>query len=74
MRLRTITNRYNRFPLSAQELAGPDLIVATKTDPTDPWGVESLAHVKAECQPLGGKSVGTYQLFSCPPAALVFSK
>jgi len=72
--LRTITNRYNRFPLSAEELAAPAIIVATKTDPTDPWGQDSLSHVQAECTALAGKRVGTYQLFSCPPSALVFNK
>ncbi|MDO9484479.1 MAG: hypothetical protein Q7K25_00235 [Actinomycetota bacterium] len=74
MRLRTITNRYNRFPLTAEELAGPDLIVATKTVGPDPWALESLTHVKAKCKALPGKSVGAYQLFSCPPQALVFNK
>ncbi|MDP2013123.1 MAG: hypothetical protein Q8L05_02745, partial [Actinomycetota bacterium] len=74
MRLRTITNRYNRFPLTSAELAGPDLIVATKTDGTDPWAIESLAHVKAECKRLPAKTIGAYQLFSCPPQALVFNK
>lgn len=74
MRLRTITNRYNRFPLTAQELAGPDLVVATKTDPTDPWGQESVQHVRAQCTQLPGKLVESYQLFRCPFAALVFDQ
>jgi len=74
MRLRTITNRYNRFPLTTAELAGAELIVATRTDPTDDWGRESLAVVRTQCKELPGKGAGSYQLFSCPPKALVFNK
>ncbi|MHB1065966.1 MAG: hypothetical protein ACYC2Z_00845 [Candidatus Nanopelagicales bacterium] len=73
-RLRTITNHYNRFPLSEQELQQPSVVVAANAEPTDPWGQEAWDQVVQNCTPLPVDRVSTYQLFTCPPAALAFDR
>ena len=75
--LRTITNRYNRFPLTPQELDSGSLTIAIHEQPTEDWGVESLEHVQRECMPLSNSSLpelDDFLLFECPPSALVFNR
>jgi hypothetical protein len=75
--LRTITNRYNRFPLTQQELDGGPLSVAINKQPSEDWGIESLDHVQRECTPVPDSSLpalGDFLLFECPPSALVFNR
>ncbi|MDD2857617.1 MAG: hypothetical protein PHU75_02985, partial [Candidatus Nanopelagicales bacterium] len=74
MRLRTLTNHYNRFPLTAQELAQRSITVAVDTTPTDPWGEEAVATVQQACTALPAARVGSYHLFACPPKALAFNR
>lgn len=74
MQLRTLTNHYNRFPLTADELAQPAIAVAVNTAPTDPWGREAVATVQQACTAKPGARVGTYQVFTCPPAAVDFHR
>jgi hypothetical protein len=48
-RLRTISSTYNRFP--AQEGEFGDVVrLAVNTEPTDPWGTESLQRVQEQCE------------------------
>ena len=74
MRLRTLTNHYNRFPLTAAELSGTSIMVAVNTAPTDPWGTEALATVEQDCAAVPGALVGAYQVFTCPPKAIDFHR
>lgn len=71
--LRTITLRYNRFPLSEFELERDSLIVAINLRPTDEWGLESLKLLRSDCVPvLVSTSAPTYPfgLFECSPKVL----
>jgi len=75
--LRTITNRYNRFPLTPQELDSGPLRIAINKDPVEEWGIESLEHVQRQCTPAGESSLPVLEgflLFECPPSALVFNR
>jgi len=77
MNLRTITNKYNRFPLTPAELQRESVPVAVNTTPSDPWGEESLEAVESSCAPRSETvldSVGVFQIFDCPPAAVDFKK
>lgn len=72
MELRTLTNRYNRFPLTSDESAKPRITVAVNTAATDEWGTEALATVEGRCELTGvGGGADAYRLFSCPPGVLV---
>lgn len=73
-RLRTLTNHYNRFPLTDEELKGDNLLVAVNTEPTDPWGHEALAAVKRACVSKDDAMAGSYGLYSCSAHALVFNQ
>lgn len=73
MELRTLTNRYNRFPLADEEVAQPSITVAVNTAPTDEWGTEALATVEDRCEPTA-VGVASYRLFSCPPGVLVTTR
>jgi hypothetical protein len=71
--LRTVTNHYNRFPLTDEEAAQGSLTVAVETAPIDSWGKEALARVQASCTPVGGEpdpKLGTFAIFTCPSAVL----
>lgn len=75
--LRTITNRYNRFPLTPQELDAGPLAIAIKKYPREDWGIESLEHVQRECAPAQDSllpELDDFLLFECPPSALVFNR
>ncbi len=77
MNLRTITNKYNRFPLTPVELQRESIPVAVNTTPSDPWGEESLEAVESKCVPRSdtvSDSVGVFQIFDCPPSAVDFNK
>jgi type II secretory pathway pseudopilin PulG len=73
-KLRAISSTYNRFPLSRSERAsGRSVGVAVNNKPTDPWGVESLARLRSECN--GLKSVVKtekyeWAIFDCPIKSL----
>jgi hypothetical protein len=69
-RLRTLTNRYNRFPLTHEELTQPRVTVAVNTAPTDEWGKEALAEVTSVCGAATAQ-VGAYSVVACPPSVLV---
>ena len=47
--LRTITNTYNRFPLSERE-SDSMLRVAVRSDPTDDWGKQALDQMNSVCE------------------------
>ena len=71
--LRTVTNHYNRFPLTEAEAAQGDLTVAVETAPIDSWGKEALIRVQASCTLVGGEpdpKLGTFAIFTCPSAVL----
>ena len=71
--LRTITSRYNRYPLTSEELAGSSLVVAVDATPTEPWGDESLDLVLSECQPRPEAlttAVGPFVIADCDPHVL----
>jgi hypothetical protein len=71
--LRTVTNHYNRFPLTDEEAAQGSLTVAVETAPIDSWGKEALARVRASCTPVSGEpdpKLGTFAIFTCPSAVL----
>ena len=73
--LRTITNHYNRFPLSPEEKERGQLRVAVNTNPNDPWGREALQTVLDLCQPLTttySNTLGGYGIFRCPSSAMEF--
>jgi len=75
MSLRTITYKYNRFPLTPAELERESVPVAINTTPSDPWGEESLQAARSGCTPRSetvSDSVGVFQIFDCPPAAVDF--
>lgn len=75
--LRTITNHYNRFPLTPAEQALSTVTVGVNARPTDPWGEEAVQTVTAACTPTRSSSAadrGPFELFTCPPAALVFNR
>lgn len=74
-KLRTITNHYNRFPLSKEELNGKRLTVAVNSKPTDDWGKEALESMKNSCNEKGTYNISSglnYAKFSCSPKALRF--
>ena len=73
--LRTITNKYNRFPLTPAELERESIPVAINTTPSDPWGEESLVAAQSGCTPRSetvSDSVGVFQIFDCLPTAVDF--
>ena len=78
-KLRTITNHYNRFPLTSEEENKGEVTVAVNSAPTDPWGDEALQTVLASCEP-DSKSksesagVAGYQIFTCPTSLLMGQK
>jgi len=72
--LRTLTNRYNRFPLTESELKLDAVRIAINGSPTDEWGDESLAHVQKECSLSVVPAVDNFEVWECPPGALVFNK
>ncbi len=77
MNLRTITNRFNRFPLTPTELQRGSIPVAVNTTPSDPWGEESLEAIESDCAPRSetvSDSVGVFQIFDCPPTAVDLNK
>ncbi|CAB4936565.1 MAG: hypothetical protein F2836_04975 [Actinobacteria bacterium] len=72
-RLRTITNRYNRFPLTADELSRGQITVAVDMAPKDAWGVDALAVAQSSCTKataVSDAAIGSYAIFECPPMAL----
>lgn len=76
-RLRTITNHYNRFPLTEAERQAETITVGVNTAPTDPWGDEAMTTMAEQCAPSGATpspSAGSFAIFECPPAALVFNR
>ncbi len=72
--LRTLTNRYNRFPLTESELKADSIRIAINGSPIDEWGEESLLHVQQECSPSEVSDVENFEVWDCPPVALVFNK
>ena len=76
-RLRTITNHYNRFPLTPDELQQRMITVGVNTEPTDPWGEEAMLTIEQRCVPADaqpGPDAGSFRTFTCPPSALVFNR
>jgi len=73
-KLRTLTNRYNRFPLKDSELLGDSIRIAINGTPTEEWGQESLLHVQNNCTETPMSPVGEFEIWECPPQALVFNK
>lgn len=76
-KLRTITNHYNRFPLTEAERKAEAITVGVNTAPTDPWGDEAMATMADQCalsSATPSASAGTFAIFDCPPAALVFNR
>jgi hypothetical protein len=74
--LRTITNTYDRIPLTAEELAAGPYIVAVNENPTHEWASDSLSNVQENCQALAKQVVtpmGEFGLYDCPAQALVSS-
>lgn len=76
-RLRTITNHYNRFPLTNQEQQAESIAVAVNVEPTDPWGDEAMQTIEQWCVPANTQpspDAGVFRTFTCPPSALVFNR
>lgn len=74
-RLRTLTNYYNRFPLTDEELMQRSITVAVNTTPTEEWGLEAALLVNSRCsQTAIHDDWSGYGLFTCPPEALVPSQ
>lgn len=70
--LRPITLRYNRFPLTDEEVSGDPIPVAVNTMPTDEWGVDVLRLAQTECSETKRlpAPAAAYSVFSCPVATL----
>lgn len=76
-KLRTLTNHYNRFPLTQSELSEKSITIAINTQPRDAWGAEALQSVLQGCRNInqnGTRGSGSYSLFRCPSEALVFNR
>ena len=72
--MRTITNHYNRFPLTAIEQQQDSYVVAVRRPGIDRWSQEAIDLMKKDCsaQRSGDVIPGTdFLLFTCPTAALV---
>jgi hypothetical protein len=79
LNLRTITNHYNRFPLTNLELEQKEILVATNVAPTDAWGKEALATIQNNCTlngiqefraRSGSDTPGSYKVFKCSPSTI----
>lgn len=69
MELRTLTNRYNRFPLTEQERSFRSITVAVNLRATDVWGHEALTRVTESCSgPLS--VIGNWAAYDCAPLLL----
>lgn len=69
--LRTVTNTYNRFPLSAEELSRGEWVVAVDSTPADEWGATALVHLQENCterEPIPSIDMA---LFECRAESLV---
>ncbi|HBJ73076.1 MAG TPA: hypothetical protein DDY88_05080 [Actinobacteria bacterium] len=74
--LRTITNTYDRIPLTKEELAAGPYTVAVNEHPTHEWAADSLENVRKNCTALDRHVVapmGEFGLYDCPAQALVSS-
>lgn len=77
MTLRTITSRYNRFPLSPSELELPSIRIAVNQQPTEDWGVESLELIESQCNFVEKLETGRSTLlgvYDCDPRVLDIRK
>jgi hypothetical protein len=73
LQLRTITNTYNRFPLTDQEVTSGRLLAGVNTAPREVWGEQALADVMSECRAVPVQSLqglGAYRIFDCPASVL----
>ena len=71
--LRTITNKYNRFPLTDDELGKATYVVAVRQDGDPGLGQDALDDVRRTCQDLLtdlALAAGTYTLAECPTSLL----
>ena len=71
--LRTITSRYNRFPLSELELQRDSIIVAVNLQPTEDWGIESLDLLESNCESTlvdPSSSISPFGIYKCSPLVL----
>jgi len=74
-KMHTITNHYNRFPLTDDESGKESLIVAVNSNPTDIWGREALKTAQTACKYEGRYVLPTpqnYDKYICAPQALKF--
>lgn len=75
--LRTLTTRYNRFPLTDEEISKQRILVGVNAKPTEPWGDEAweVATTKCTLESVGTSiGSGSFDLFDCPTDALVFER
>jgi hypothetical protein len=71
-KLRTITNHYNRFPITSDELERGSVRVGVSVQPKEEWGDEALALVRSRCQEdIRTNDQGEFRIFVCPTEALV---
>lgn len=72
MQLRTLTSRYNRFPLTQAELQQPTITVGVNVKPTELWGEESLELMQqcAALPPTESLTRTDFRIFECPSALL----
>jgi hypothetical protein len=72
-KLRTITNKYNRFPMTDAELNSATYVVAVRQDGAPGEGEDALAYVQSVCQIVQVDLVlaaGTYTIAECPTSLL----
>lgn len=72
MQLRTLTSRYNRFPLTESELMEPTIRIGINSKPNELWGEESLA-LMDQCSPATASNAlaqTDFRVFECPPSVL----
>ena len=72
-KLRTITNTYNRIPLTEMELAAPQIRVAVKINTNHAWAKDAVSNVEAQCKDLRQNidtKMGIFKIFTCYPSAL----
>lgn len=68
--LRTLTNHYNRFPLSQSEKLSGQLIVATPLKSSGSWAIDALNFIRRVCKPLPAITVPGFFVAECSALSL----
>lgn len=73
--LRVITQTYNRFPVTSEELQRESVRVAVEIESTDRSGTRALDLARQSCVPVPQAAiVDGFEIFDCPPSVLVVNE